>query len=76
MNIGSRLWITSDEISISMLTKPRIQMPVGICFRVEPPLLVCILVAPTGRCPYSFRLAQRESLESIVLAPLTPPFRL
>lgn len=49
MNIGSRLWITSDEISISMLTKPRIQMPAGICFRMEPPLLACILVATARR---------------------------
>lgn len=32
MNIGSPLWITSDEMSISMLTKPSTQMPAGICF--------------------------------------------
>lgn len=31
MNIGSRLWIISEEISISMLTKPSTHTPIGIC---------------------------------------------
>ena len=30
MNNGSKLWIISDEMSISMLTNPSIQMPAGI----------------------------------------------
>ncbi len=30
MNNGSRLWIISEEMSISMLTKPRIHTPVGM----------------------------------------------
>jgi hypothetical protein len=30
MNSGSRLWIISEEMSISMLTKPRAQIPDGI----------------------------------------------
>ena len=29
MNSGSRLWIISDEMSISRLVKPSIQMPAG-----------------------------------------------
>lgn len=31
MNIGSRLWIISDEMSIDVLTKPSIHTPAGIC---------------------------------------------
>jgi hypothetical protein len=30
MNIGKRLWIISDDTSMSRLTKPRIQIPEGI----------------------------------------------
>ncbi len=30
MNSGSRLWIISDETSISRLTKPSTQTPAGI----------------------------------------------
>jgi len=30
MNIGSRLWIISEAISINRLTQPSTQMPVGI----------------------------------------------
>ena len=30
MNIGNRLWIISDEMSASMLTKPSIQIPGGM----------------------------------------------
>ena len=29
MKTGSRLWIISDEMSISRLTKPSTQMPAG-----------------------------------------------
>src|SRR5689334_2929304 len=29
MNTGSRLWISSDDTSISRLTKPRAQIPAG-----------------------------------------------
>ena len=34
MNSGSRLWIISDEMSISKLTKPSTQMPAGSWRRV------------------------------------------
>ena len=33
MNTGSRLWISSDETSISRLTKPSTQMPRGMAGR-------------------------------------------
>lgn len=33
--MGSRLWIISEEISISMLTKPNTQMPIGIRLRED-----------------------------------------
>ena len=36
MNIGRRAWIISEEISMSMLTKPNTQMPAGKCFSVWP----------------------------------------
>lgn len=35
MNMGSRLWTISEEMSISMLTKPKTQTPEGICRNVE-----------------------------------------
>lgn len=43
-NIGSRLWMISEEISMNMLTKPSIQMPAGIRPRVpaEGSVFVCI----------------------------------
>src|SRR3990167_8493641 len=34
MNKGNRLWIISEEMSISMLTKPRAHIPAGICRKV------------------------------------------
>jgi hypothetical protein len=39
MNKGSRLWIISEEISISMLTNPSTQMPAGIVWRCAPGVL-------------------------------------
>jgi len=35
MNMGSRLWTISEEMSINMLTKPKTQTPEGICRNVE-----------------------------------------
>lgn len=40
MNNGSRLWIISEEMSISMLTKPSTQMPGGSAAQRLPPELV------------------------------------
>jgi hypothetical protein len=34
MNIGSRLWIISEEISINILTKPNAQTLLGICRQI------------------------------------------
>ena len=34
MKTGNRLWISSEEMSISMLTKPSTQIPGGIFFSV------------------------------------------
>jgi hypothetical protein len=40
MNSGNRLWIISDEISISMLTPPKIHTLAGILPSVEMLLLI------------------------------------
>ena len=40
MNSGSRLWIISDEMSISMLTKPSTQIPEGIRCKPSRPVFM------------------------------------
>ena len=52
MNSGSTLWIISEEMSISMLTKPSTHTPDGICRKtvVESLRFVeCILSGVSGR---------------------------
>src|SRR5512135_3503085 len=48
MNSGNRLWIISDETSISRLTKPSTHTPRGISVNAFLAILVIVRLSPDG----------------------------
>src|SRR5690606_22659583 len=66
MNSGSRLWIISEEMSISMLTKPSTQMPGGSAAQRLPPELVMAqaMAATRGERPAAIESRGNDDLRA------------